>query len=359
MPTHYADPDQLAAAWQQLAAANTRLRIRDAADTLGVSEAQLLATQVGGQAVRLLATDWKEVVAALPGLGEAMALTRNEAAVIEKVGTYASPSFMGQVGQVVGPHIDLRLFMQHWAHGYACQLPIHGQMTSSLQFFDAQGNALHKVYARQPEHQAAWQALVDRFRHPQQARSLQPAAAPPPVPARPDAEVEAEALLAGWAQLQDTHDFFQLLRAHGVGRLQALRIAQGRFAFPITPEGFYQAATGAADQAVPVMFFVGNPGVIAIHTGPIRRIVPMEGWFNVMDPGFNLHLRTDLVAQAWLVLKPTQDGLVTSIELYDAQEALILQMFGTRKPGHAELAEWRRLVQQATQHTFSYPNPVN
>lgn len=72
------------------------------------------------------------------------------------------------------------------------------------------------------------------------------------------------------------------------------------------------------------------------------------GWFNVLDPEFNLHLRTTGIAQAWRVVKPTEDGDVTSIELLDADGDTIAQFFGARKPGQPERADWRDLVAGVT-----------
>jgi putative hemin transport protein len=70
----------------------------------------------------------------------------------------------------------------------------------------------------------------------------------------------------------------------------------------------------------------------------------MEPWLNVLDPGFNLHLREDRIAMAWVVRKPTADGDVTSLELFDADGETLAMFFGERKPGRAELASWRALV---------------
>ena len=67
-------------------------------------------------------------------------------------------------------------------------------------------------------------------------------------------------------------------------------------------------------------------------------------WLNVLDPGFNLHLREDLIDSVWVVEKPTVDGIVTSVEVFDAQSELIAMFFGVRKPGSPELPAWRDLV---------------
>lgn len=92
------------------------------------------------------------------------------------------------------------------------------------------------------------------------------------------------------------------------------------------------------------MIFVGNRGCIQIHTGPIRTVKPMGPWLNILDPGFNLHLRMDHIAAAWAVWKPQSDSPVHSLELFDAEGRLIAQIFGARKPGLPERADWQALL---------------
>jgi putative hemin transport protein len=92
------------------------------------------------------------------------------------------------------------------------------------------------------------------------------------------------------------------------------------------------------------MCFVGNRGCIQIHSGPIHRVEPMGPWLNILDPGFNLHLRQDRVASAWAVWKPQSDSAVHSLELFDSDGELIAQIFGERKPGLPERADWQALI---------------
>jgi putative hemin transport protein len=72
----------------------------------------------------------------------------------------------------------------------------------------------------------------------------------------------------------------------------------------------------------------------------------LEHWLNVLDPGFNLHLREDHIASAWVVKKPTVDGTVTSLELFDPAGDTIAMLFGKRKPGQPELPEWQATVER-------------
>jgi putative hemin transport protein len=45
-----------------------------------------------------------------------------------------------------------------------------------------------------------------------------------------------------------------------------------------------------------------------------------------------------------VVEKPTSDGIVTSLEVFDAQGGAMAMFFGARKPGQAELPGWRVIL---------------
>jgi len=333
------EPEHLRHAWRALLDAEPRLRIRDAAVRLGVREAELRATCCGGATTRLR-PDFPALLARLPELGEVMALTRNDSAVHEKVGTYSNLSLAGSHGLVLGPDIDLRLFLGQWSAAYAVDEGERG----SLHVFDRHGDAVHKVHLRDASDRGAYERLVAELRADDQGPG-QPVVPRPPRPApRPDDAVDLPAFHAAWLAMQDTHEFFGLLRRHGVTRTQALRLAPPEHARPVAPASLRRALEQAAALGLPIMVFVGNPGCIQIHTGPVHRVVPMGPWINVMDPGFNLHAREDHIHEAWVVRKPTADGIVTSFELFDADGETIALLFGARKPGRPEDLGWRTLT---------------
>jgi putative hemin transport protein len=104
--------------WNNLKAENPKMRIRDAAKQLGSSEGALIAAQVGANVTRLEG-DWKAFLVEVAALGKVMALTRNDDAVHERKGVYNNITFQGPVGTALNEDIDLRLFMMHWAYGFA------------------------------------------------------------------------------------------------------------------------------------------------------------------------------------------------------------------------------------------------
>ncbi|HEX5372532.1 MAG TPA: ChuX/HutX family heme-like substrate-binding protein [Aquabacterium sp.] len=338
------------------------LRSRDAAARLHISEGEaLLAHAVGPMnlkeeadsrySVTVLDDDWVGLLRGLEGVGPVMALTRNDHVVHEKIGTYRHVSAQGHVGLVLGPEIDLRLFLAHWHMGLHVveHDPQQGD-TQSLQFFDAWGRAVHKVHARPHSDLQALETLVQQHARPQLTPVLRPLddTAPRAQP-RPDAQIDRQGLGEAWQAMQDTHEFFDLLRRFGAERQQALRLMEGTFTHRTPLVAVEWLLRRAAREGLPIMVFAGNAGCLQIHTGAIERIETMGPWLNVLDAGFNLHLRSDAIHESWLVTKPTADGEVTSIEVFDDRGDLICMFFGERKPGQPELPAWRTLAHSLTQ----------
>ena len=245
---------------------------------------------------------------------------------------------------VLGEAIDLRLFSAHWHHAFAVFDHTDRGLHRSLQFFDAHGVAVHKIHQRPDTDIDAFDRLIASWRSTDRSPDLV-ALPPPPLAAdRPDDEIDDATLRLEWAALQDTHDFFGMLRTLKVGRLQAMRLAGPDFARRVATGTVARVLEAARDAATPIMVFAGNPGCIQIHTGIVERIGHTGPWLNVMDPDFHLHLRQDMIADAFVVRKPTKDGDVTSLELFDAGGFCFAQVFGARKPGIPERNDWRAII---------------
>lgn len=336
--------NQLANRWAKLREEQPKLRIRDAASALDASEAQLLATEVGSD-VRRLRCEPKTMLLEMPKLGHVMVLTRNEAFVHEREGTFEDVSMEGHVGLVLGPDIDLRLFLHAWKSAYAVRKETPRGVLESIQFFDGQGDAVFKVYLREQSNRDAYEAIVEAYLHEDQSLGQDVTEARPAPVEKPDDEIDVEGFQAAWLGMKDTHEFFGMMRKFGVTRTQALRLAPEGHADKLDVEVFQKLLEGAAASEVPIMVFVGNPGCIQIHSGPVERLKLLGDWFNVLDPMFNLHVKLPLLASAWRVRKPTEDGMVTSLELFDAEGDNLSMLFGARKPGIPERTDWRELVE--------------
>lgn len=338
--------------WKALLQDNASLRIRDAAARLCVSEAELLASQMVVDEPKCLVTrldgEYRHLMRDLKPLGKLMALTRNDAMVHEKTGVYENITVHGAMGLALGT-IDLRMFFNHFVYGFAVTEESRVGVRYSLQFFDATGAAVHKIYATNGTNLKAYDQLVSRYRAGIQTPVLEISA--------PDAEnlltspeaLNLEQLRRDWGALKDVHHFQAMLKQHEISRIPAYKVIGTEYAQPLAAEAFERALTLAAEQQLPIMVFVGNRGMIQIHTGPVESLKRTGPWFNVLDSGFNLHANTEQISHLWLVRKPTVDGLVTSLEMYDNNGQQLALMFGQRDNGKPESEQWRQLLDQLLQ----------
>lgn len=355
----YAAPATLAERWSTLRTEQPKLQIRDAARALGVSEAQLLATNIGKGVTRLQAdgNQPREIMRAALDLGVVQAITRNENGVIETTGTASKFKQAGDkseqaeakqdpetearqrniAGGYLGGAIDLRFHFENWKYAFAVVQPGRdGKPTRSLQFFDANGTAVHKIYLRNEPGVAVYDKLVAAFRMPQQSAELNVRAVAPKAAEKPDAEIDVKEFQLAWKDMTDVHQFAQIMREFHLSREQALRLAPAGVVERVTPEALRTLLENAAKDKVAIMVFLGNEGLTQIYSGKIEKTMAAGGFFNVLDPDFNLHIRDTALRSGWVVKR----GGVTSVEFFDKDGTQVVSFFGVRERGKPQPQAW-------------------
>lgn len=342
----------LAERWSALRAEQPKLQPRDAAQKLNVSEAELVATNVGKGATRLRdgGVSYKAVYDRLHELGQIKAITRNDSAVLERVGTVTQAKLNAD-GRVIpgtgfaGGPIDLRFGTDQWRSAFAVVQPgREGKISRSLQFFDVHGNAVNKVYLDNEAGVAAFDKLVADFKAPEQPAYLSVDKAPAKVVKKPNGEVDVKELRDTWNELSDVHEFPRLLKDLGITREQALDLIGKDAAYRISAQSVQTLLDSAATQGQPIMVFVSNPGMTQIFSGKITKVKATEEWYNVLDPDFNLHLRQAGIDHGWVVKRPAKDGMITSVEFYDAKGEQVVNFFSRRDRNKEETVAWRNIV---------------
>lgn len=329
--------------YQQLKQQQPHIRARHAAQHLGVAEGELVNACVG-KTVELLVDDCPTILHEMAKVGEVMALTRNEACVHECHGAYHNAKFfdMGAIkmGLLANPDIDLRLFMEHWRYAFA----VNENERKSVQFFDKAGQAVHKIYMTPKSDERAFKHLVDECRESEQIPLNMTLERYTAVEDLPDDAIDWQGFRQQWTQLRDLHDFHPLLKKHQLGRKQAYRRIGTDYAIEIAKDSPRKILQLARDLACEIMVFVGNRGCLQIYTGAIKNLVDAQGWLNVLDANFNLHLNEAEIDSVWAIKRPSDDGMIHSVELFNKDKESIALFFGKRKPGITELDLWRDIV---------------
>lgn len=334
--------------WQQYQAnktARTGMYFpREGAADLGVSEGALMADAPD---TVFLGGDLHELVRQLHRLGEVQCVVRNDVCVHEKQGVYENVRLSAETGIVLNiGGIDLRLFPTRWQHALAVTQASHGSISRSIQFYDEFGTALQKVFMRDESRLPEWHALIAAFRSEARPEFVQAELPPVAVPPAPDAEQQT-AFQQAWQGLEDVHHFGALIERFGLDRPAAYRAAPEGAAKQISNESWQHALETVRDQAIEVMIFAGNRGLVQIQTGRVHNVVRARGYLNVLDgkeEGFSMHLKDDEIAETWVVRRPVRDGFVSCIEGFDSRRRTVIQMFGRRKEGQTELAAWTALT---------------
>lgn len=339
-PSH--DQSAILAAFDAARRARPRLPAIDIAQRLSISEGALQAARLGRDVIGLPLTP-AELAGRFHTLGRVKALTRSRHAVLEQQGECPALGGAPQAGLLLAPGgLDMRLLFAHWH--WACLIrdvlpDAQGQAQErlSLQVFDRHGRALLKLFCLEAWPGKGWQALesIGNVHPPVFTGAADPA--PRPLP-------EAPGLADDWARLGDVHQFFTLLRRHGLARHEANTLMEGRFTRRLDTRAVATALTRAAERELPLMLFVASPGCVQIRTGRLPEPKRMRGWLNLFGEDFTLHLDDAAIASVWSVHKPNRDGGVTSLEAFDAQGELILQLYAERREGSGERGDWRDLL---------------
>ena len=321
---------------------NKKMRERDVAAKLNVSEAQLICAYVGHGATQIISHP-DQVMHAASTLGEVMALTRNASCVSEKIGIYGNYHTGVHAAMVLTEDIDLRMFPSHWRHAFMVEKETDAGPQRSLQVFDAAGDAVHKVFMRDDAHVQNWDIAKTQIALPDQSQTIEVEPRKPTEVPKAD-ETKVDILRKEWSRMTDTHQFMRLTSKLKMNRLGAYRIVGAPFVHLLARDAVDQMLHAVQASGIEIMLFVGNKGCIQIHTGQIDTLKPMGPWQNVLDQRFNLHLRLDHIAEVWAIEKPTQRGPAVSVEAFDADGMLIFQIFGLSKEGRDSRPEWRAIV---------------
>jgi putative hemin transport protein len=341
---------ELRQSYKHYVSQNPRSRQRDIARELLTSEAALIDEQCGVQSLRLR-TEFAPLIESLPKLGYIMTLMRNDCAVHERKGVYQNVHINGAMGLVIADDkkIDLRLFLSQWKYGYAVREKLGSGERYSLQFFNEAGIAIQKIFLQKESDLQQYQSLVEHYVHEDQVGQIIFKSTIIVKKNTDDAEVDQKKLFEDWKAMTNVHQFIEILKRHNVDRQQAFRLVGCDYAEEFSTKKMELVLEQIAERKIPMMCFVGNQGGIQIHSGVINKVKAMGSWLNILDPEFNLHLLETGVAAAWLVRKPTVDGIITALELYDADDRQVAQFFGERKEGQPENTHWQRLAESVLQ----------
>lgn len=284
------------AAIRQAQSENPRMRPRDLAESLGISEAEYVAAWLG-EGTRCISCRPEDVFPSLVDIGPVMALTRNACAVHEMIGIYETFSPFHSTAECLGPGIRAHLTSKKWAYGFAVVKQRDGKQQCSFQFFDEDGTAVQKIHTRPTTNMLAWNRLEQQLAlkvDPDEIRS------------RLQSRSQAKPLQV--ISTKDLETIFDGCESNVEYRRVSSTASE-------------QMLNAVAAAGLPLVCKISSSGCLQIHEGPIKKIVPMGPWINIMDDGFHMHLRLDHLLATYVVRRTNGQHIKTSLEAYDPSGA--------------------------------------
>ncbi|MFZ4863302.1 heme ABC transporter ATP-binding protein [Sphingobacterium sp. Mn56C] len=317
------------------------LKIHDIALALEISEAEtwLLDTE---KLVTPMAIDFERLFPFLPLLGTVRVRTKNKSCIHTKYGIFPEVKGHENVHLFLGDRIDLRFFTKQWHVAFL----VEEKTERSILIFDKFGQEIHAIeLLMQGSDFEVFEQLKKEFGSVEKGTfSFAKEEAKTPRAPTFDSETQQKVFQQDWEALHDTHAFQALINSYNLSRIQALHAADIRRAQKCDLFAFKDILRNCVNQKLPIMIFVYNSGAIQIHTGVIENIIDQGHKYIIKDEDFTFELSAECISSVWVVSKPTTDGDVHSIELFDRDNNLVVQLFGKRKPGEPELQQWEALV---------------
>lgn len=297
-------------------------RAREAAKQLAISEAEYVALSVGENVTALDNKHFLNLLLEIESLDEVMALTRNEAMVLEHHGHYQNGVARNNNIIFNNPDIDLRLLLKDWKYGFA----VEENGRHSFQFYNQYGEACHKIYITDHSNQDQYQKMVTDYAVDELSITVEQK----PVIEIDDKQVnktDKEAIQRDWKALNDAHHVSALTKAYSLTRPQVYNLLE-EDAVELENNVLKHLLEQASEKEMPLLMFVPNANATQIHNGTVKRIMEMGPWLNVLDPKFNLHANMTLVKQCWMVTKYLNNDQPTySLELFDENDQSLMMVY--------------------------------
>ncbi|QDU60035.1 ChuX-like family protein [Planctomycetes bacterium Pan216] len=150
---------------------NPRQMTPHVADSLGITECEVVRYLPDGRSVELDLGSWEEVFRSFEPLGDVFVIVNTGTVAIEAEGTFGGFSKSGPYFNVQSGSLDMHIRYDRLGAIFAVEKPSHmdGVSTLSFQFFEKTGRSAFKVFlsfggsAPAPERRQLFDDLRERF----------------------------------------------------------------------------------------------------------------------------------------------------------------------------------------------------
>ncbi|WP_224717825.1 ChuX/HutX family heme-like substrate-binding protein [Pectobacterium versatile] len=156
-----------------------------------------------------------------------------------------------------------------------------------------------------------------------------------------------------WRNLADIHHFYPMLEQFGMSKLEAFKAVPDDLACQVDQSSLWSVLASLQREKERSMIFVDNDSVVQIYTGTINKIVELKNKGKLVVHGETeegqraiFKITTSNLGEAWVVNKMSEQGYITSLEIFDKNESHIAQFYGMRTEGSKQSEKWVELIKR-------------
>lgn len=327
--------------WEQLKSYHPELSPATAAEKLKVSEVELFQS-AGGENLKILNNQFGKLFAEIEKIEHFKILIRNKSCIQEINGSFKINS--NQNGKLNIENEIAKLNIQTDELKYC--FSIKSETENSFRFFDSKGSTVLRIITNPDTDQKLFDEITEKFISEDQDAELK-IEATETLQNQTSTEINLQEFHSDWKNLDAIDDFQKILKKHNLTRWQAVHNAPDDFfAAKIKNRKVVNLLEETIEAEIPVRIYTENSCCIQSYHGEIENSSWHGSWFNVFAPDFSFHFDSSKVIESRIVRKPTNAGIISSIECFDGNDEMMFEIFCDREKDDPELNEWRALLNQ-------------
>lgn len=254
--------------------------------------------------------------------------TCNHGIRIEQTGSLGELRLYGKMGILAGGDIDICLYTDHWQQVIQTNARHHIELNCT----DDSGHTSWQLYS-DTENQTGTSA----FNYHGQPTDK-------PKQTVTTAEIDTLQLQQMWASLIHVHQFYDMLSLFKLNLHDAITLMQDKWTFPLGSNQLIGVLHQCQREQIKTKILAGNRGIVHSIKAPIEQVCSSGKQIEVTGNNFLCQLEQQAISETWLVKRATRQGLHHSIEAFDQQGRLILQLQEHLDGGKTESQQWLRCL---------------
>lgn len=135
-----------------------------------------------------------------------------------------------------------------------------------------------------------------------------------------------------------------MLSLFDLNLLDSIHMMQNRWTNPITSQQLLDLIYACAKAQVNSKILSGNRGILHVLKSPIQHANQQQQLLDIVSDHYSCQLNLTYIKEVWLGKRATKQGILHSIEAFEQQGGLILQVQETLTSQQGESDLWQRCL---------------